>query len=327
MPSPERPALRLPSLQLPDNPVSRTFRRIVSGEPEGRPGWVRALEEGDDAGLYGPGSAPWVVHGSLTTLVGGIRALLLQALHPAALAGVQGHSRYREDALGRLSGTTRWLVTVTFGDSKAVERETARVRGMHAKVRGTWSAPDDPDVGGSYSARDPDLLRWVHVAFTDSFLATHQVWGGSIPGGPDAYVSDWARSAVPLGLTDPPRSAAELAGQLRGFDDVLRGGPDARAVASFVLNPPLPLATRPAYAVLAAGAVSTLDPGHRELLGLRAVPRVPAQLAVRGLLGGMGLALGSRSPSEAAARRRIARLVPKDDGSADRTSSARGSSG
>ena len=98
---PRFPALRLPRVPVPDNPVSRTFRRIVSGEPEGRPAWVAALEAGDDAGLYGPGSAPWAVHGSLTTLVGGIRALLLQTLHPAALAGVQGHSRYREDAMGQ----------------------------------------------------------------------------------------------------------------------------------------------------------------------------------------------------------------------------------
>ena len=132
VPFPAFPELTLPRLPMPDNPVSRTFRRIVSGEPEGRPAWVAALEDGDDAGLYGPGSAPWVVHGSLTTLVGGIRALLLQTLHPAALAGVQGHSRYREDALGRLTGTARWLVTVTFGDSTAVERESARVRG-HAR--------------------------------------------------------------------------------------------------------------------------------------------------------------------------------------------------
>ena len=306
------PAHRLRRPTTPDNPVSRTFRRIVSGEPEGRPAWVAALEDGDDAGLYGPGSAPWAVHGSLTTLVGGIRALLLQTLHPAALAGVQGHSRYQDDALGRLTGTTRWLVTLTFGDTTAVERESARVRGMHAKVRGTWSASDDPTVGGTYSARDPELLRWVHVAFTDSFLTSHQQWGGAIPGGPDTYVADWARSAEPLGLKDPPRSAAELQDQLCGFDDVLRGGPAAKEVASFILNPPLPLATRPAYAILAAGAVSTLAPRHRELLGLRAVPRVPARLAVHGLLAGMGLALGSRSPSEEAARRRIARLAAAD---------------
>ena len=116
----------------------------------------------------------------------------------------------------------------------------------------------------AYSASDPHLLRWVHLAFTDSFLVTHQVWGGAIPGGPDAYVADWSAAAVPLGLDDPPRSASELAQQLSGFDDELCAGPDAREVVRFILNPPLPLAARPAYAVLAAGAVSTLEPRHRE---------------------------------------------------------------
>ncbi len=291
------------------NPVSRTFRRIVSGDASGRPDWVRALEEGDDLGLYGPGSAPWVVHGSLTTLVGGIRALLVQALHPAALEGVRRHSRYEDDPLGRLSGTARWLVTLTFGDSTAVARESARVRGMHAKVRGSWAPADDPADQRSYSAQDPDLLRWVHLAFTDSFLVTHQVWGGAIPGGPDGYVESWARAAEPLGLLDPPRSAAELAAQLAAYDDIIEGGPQAREVARFVLNPPLPLATRPIYAVLAAGALSTMSARQRRLLGVPTVPRLPARMAVSGVLAAMRLTMGPRSPSEEAARARLDRLT------------------
>ncbi len=288
--------------------MSRSFRRIVSGAADGQPTWIHALENGADAGLYGPGSAPWVVHGNLATLVGGIRALLLQALHPAALAGVHQHSRYEQDPLGRLAGTTRWLVTLTFGDSVAVARETARVRAMHARVEGTWAPEKDPHDLRAYQAQDPELLRWVHLAFTDSFLATHLVWGGDIPGGADAYVFDWARAVEPLGLADPPRSSDGLADQLRGFDAVLEGGRLAREVARFVLNPPLPLATRPAYALLAAGAVSTLTARQRRLLGLPSVPSLATRPAVRGLLAGMRLALGSQSPSEQAARRRLARL-------------------
>jgi len=281
---------------------------VVSGDAQGRPAWVRALEEGDDAGLFGPDSAPWAVHGSLTTLVGGIRALLLQALHPGALAGVRNHSRYQDDALGRLASTTRWLVTLTFGDRAAIERESARVRAMHGKVRGTYVPAGDDSAPQVYSADDSHLLRWVHLAFTDSFLATHQVWGGKIPGGADAYVADWAKAAIPLGLADPPRSAAELASQLRSFDAQLRGGPDAREVVRFVMNPPLPIGARPAYAVLAAGAVSTLDPYHRELLGLPNIPRRPAQLVTAMMLGAMGWAIGGRSPSEQAARTRLRKL-------------------
>ncbi|MEI7630705.1 MAG: oxygenase MpaB family protein, partial [Actinomycetes bacterium] len=94
--------------------VADGFRRIVSGDPTGAPDWVKQIAQGSDAGYFGPGSAPWAVHGALPTLVGGVRALLMQALHPGALAGVMQHSRYETDALGRLAGTTKWLTVVTF---------------------------------------------------------------------------------------------------------------------------------------------------------------------------------------------------------------------
>ena len=87
--------------------VAQGFRRIVSGDPEGTPDWVRDLEFGEDEGYFGPDSATWAVHGSLPTLIGGVRALLMQALHPGALAGVMQHSRYEADPLGRLAGTTQ----------------------------------------------------------------------------------------------------------------------------------------------------------------------------------------------------------------------------
>ncbi|HTY72558.1 MAG TPA: oxygenase MpaB family protein [Actinomycetes bacterium] len=301
------PALLDVARVLPVNPVARTFRRIVSGDPQGRPEWIRALEDGTDAGLFGPGSAPWAVHGSTTTLIGGVRALLLQALHPAALAGVRDHSRYRDDALGRLAGTSRWLVTLTFGDSRAVERESARVRGMHTRVRGLMLDPQG-DLR-PYAASDPHLLRWVHLAFTDSFLVAHEVWGAAIPGGPDAYVGEWGRAAELLGLDDPPRSVVELRDQLHGYDDELDGGTDAREVARFILNPPLPLAARPAYAVLASAAVSTLEPRHRELLELTALPLTLTRPMAGALLRGLGVALGSTSPSERAARQRLDRVL------------------
>ncbi|HJU98292.1 MAG TPA: oxygenase MpaB family protein [Jiangellaceae bacterium] len=288
--------------------VGAMFRRIVSGDPTGRPPWIQAIEDGDDAGLFGPGSAPWVVHGHLATLAGGVRALLLQASHPGALVGVREHSRFRDDALGRLAGTTRWLVTLTFGSTALAERESARVRRMHQRVRGSYEPPGEPGVRRRYSAADQDLLRWVHVTFTDSFLTAHEAWGGQIPGGPDAYVAAWGRAAQLLGLVDPPRSRAELDEQMLAFEPVLDGGPAVREMARFVLAPPLPVVARPAYAVLGAGAVATLPRVHRERLGLPWVPGRTARLATRGLLAALRLALGDTSPSEQAARARLARL-------------------
>lgn len=285
--------------------VAAGFRKVVSGDPSGAPEWARNLRNGEDEGYFGPGSAPWVVHGALPTIVGGIRALLMQALHPGALAGVRQHSRYEADALGRLAGTTQWLTVVTFGDTAAADRECARVRGMHRKVSGSYAVDGQERA---YSAMDPDLLRWVHVAFTDSFLATHRVWGGPIPGGEDAYVREWAKAGELVGVTNAPRSVAELEQQIADYGPDLRGGPDALATVDFIRNAPIPLAGRPAYAVLFAGAVSTLPAAHRRLLGLPSIPQAVVRPAVGALLGGLSLALGPSSPSQQAAEERITRI-------------------
>ncbi len=285
--------------------IATGFRRLVSGDPEGQPEWVRQLEHGTDTGYFGPGSAAWDVHGSLPTLVGGVRALLVQALHPAALAGVQQHSRYEDDALGRLAGTTQWLTVVTFGDTAQADRECARVRGLHRKVKGTY---DSAEGTATYSAMDPDLLRWVHVAFTDSFLATHRVWGGPIRGGEDAYVREWAKAGELVGVTDPPRSVAELQEQLAGFDPVLRRSEASEQMVRFIRDAPLPLPARGPYALLFAGAASTLPAHYRSMLGLPSVPLRLTRPAVGALLAGMGAVLGRQSPSQRNARRRAAKL-------------------
>lgn len=285
--------------------VSTRFRQIVSGESE--PAWVTAMSEGDDAGYFGPGSAAWAVHGSLPTLVGGVRALLMQTLHPGALAGVVEHSAFETDALGRLARTTQWLTVTTFGDTASADRECARVRGIHRRVKGDYI--DSAGDSVPYTATDPDLLRWVHLAFTDSFLSTHQVWGGPIPGGPDAYVREWAKAGELVGVDGPPRSVAELTEQLESYRPILRSDQTTANTVRFIRDAPLPTASRPAYALLFAGAVSTLDSRDRALLGLPVVPRVVAKPAVGSLLGGLRLALGNQPPSQRRATQRVERLA------------------
>lgn len=285
--------------------IASGFRTIVSGDPDGMPDWVAQLADGEDAGYFGPGSAAWAVHGSLPTLVGGVRALLMQALHPGALAGVSEHSRYEADALGRLAGTTQWLTVVTFGDRAMADRECARVRGMHRRVTGTYETAGGPKP---YSASDPDLLRWVHIAFTDSFLTTHRVWGGVIPGGEDAYVREWAIAGELVGVENPPRSVAELQRQLDDFRPVLTGSEVAARTVDFICNPPLPLPARPPYSVLFAGAVATMPTHYRTLLGLPQMSLAIMKPTVATMLGGMQLILGPQSPSMRNAQQRVSAL-------------------
>jgi uncharacterized protein (DUF2236 family) len=276
-----------------------------SGEPTGRPRWVDKIALGEDEGFFGPGSASWAVHGGMATMVAGIRALLMQTLHPGAMAGVHDWSRYREDPHGRLSGTIQWLVTVTFADTTLAVAESSRVGKYHDRVVGTYV--DAHGVERAYTAGDPELLSWVHVVFTDAFLACHQLWGGPIPGGADGYVREWAKAGELVGVADPPRSHAELMAQLHVFDGELKGDERVAEAVRFIRNPPLRRAMMPAYRILFAGAVASLPEQYRELLGLRR-SRLPVIWATGVVLRVVQRVLGRSSTSEDAARARLDRL-------------------
>jgi uncharacterized protein (DUF2236 family) len=295
--------------------------QTLSGTDDGSPPWVRELARGDDAGYFGPGSASWAVHGGMATMVAGIRALLVQALHPGAMAGVHDWSRYREDPLGRLTGTIRWLITVTFGDRATAERSSAMVRALHARVKGEYI--DAFGRARSYRAGDQDLVEWVHLAFTDSFLTCHEIWESGIPGGPDAYVREWSSAGALVGLADPPLTAADMRARLDAVAaaGILKADDRVRDVVRFIRNPPLARGMMPAYRVMFAGAVGSLDPVHRRMLGLGrpgplAVPATGVVLRTARSL------LGERSTSEEAALTRITRLrqaAAQTGGTADMT--------
>ncbi|WEO76263.1 oxygenase MpaB family protein [Cryobacterium sp. SO2] len=280
----------------------------LSGNDEGRPAWVDTMKQGDDAGFFGPGSASWAVHGGMATMVAGIRALLMQTLHPGAMAGVHDWSRYREDPLGRLSGTIQWLVTVTFAATGQAEQESGRVGRFHDRVAGSYL--DAHGVERPYSAGDPELLSWVHVVFTDAFLASHTLWGGPIPGGADQYVREWAKAGELVGVQNPPRSNAELAAELKAFSDagVLMGGDRVAEAVRFIRHPPLRRGMLPFYRIMFAGAVASIPVDYRRMLGLRRSP-LPVVWATGAVLGLVRLLLGASSTSEDAARARIARLA------------------
>jgi len=209
------------------------------------------------------------VHGDASMFVGGIRALLLQSLHPLAMAGVAQHSGFKGDPWGRLQRTSHFLAVTTFGTSDDAEQMVGAIRHVHERVRGT--APD----GRAYAATDPHLLRWVHVAEIDSFLAAHQVFGADPldQAGRDGYVADAARVAEALGVGDAPRTEAELVAQIEAYRPELRSTPEAREAARFfLLNPPLPVLARFGYGPLAAAAVGLLPRWARRSLWLPTPP-------------------------------------------------------
>ena len=287
--------------------LSRRFRALLSGAQSGVPEWTPLIAAGDDPGLFKPTDAPWIVHSDLATMIGGIRALLVQAMHPGSLAGVAQHSRYEQDVLGRLSGTIRWLTIMTYGAESAIAGEAARVNGMHDRVRGKYSV--NGEEPRSYKASDPDLLMWVHIAFTDSFLAAHLKYGARpIPGGADLYVQQWGRAVLPLGVSTPPVSEAELRAAIASYEDTLIVDERTRRVVDFLRWPPLPRAAMPVYALLFAAAVGTLPANWRAELGLKTLPSWVVVPVTKLLLWIMRKIVGNRSPLEDAALERLARL-------------------
>ena len=283
---------------------------MFSGTTDGEAPWVAQMSEGSDAGYFGPGSAVWHVNGAAPTLVAGIRALMMQTLHPGAMAGVHDHSRYHTDPLGRLAGTVRWVVVTTFGSSHTVSEEVGRVSRMHQRVTGTYEP--NSQAAQSYSAADPSLIAWVHLVFTDAFLGSHLALGRDIPAhggepGPDRYVREWSAAGKLMGYPEPPTTQQGLADAIESFVPELRSDQRVRDALQFILDPPLPRTVRPGYRLLSAAAVASLEPRYRDLLGLKR-PWWPALTIGRVVVAFIGWVLGDESPSMRRARQRIESL-------------------
>lgn len=240
------------------------------------------------------------IHADTSMFVGGLRALLLQSLHPLAMAGVADHSDYRHDPWGRLQRTAYFLAATTFGPAEMAQEAVDRVRTVHEHVIG--AAPD----GRTYAANDPHLLRWVHLAEVDSFLAAYGRYGAAPLTGADAdeYVRQMAVIARALGVPAPPESVRAVEDQLRSYRRELQATSQARDVARYLLwQPPLPVAARPAYQVLAAGAVALLPRWARRPLRLPWFP-VAEAIAVRPASDAItrGLRWALQQPPDAAHR-------------------------
>ena len=287
--------------------LARKFVRLLSGSKDGKPPWLKQVADGEEVGLYLPNQAPWIVHADFATLVGGIRALLMQALHPGSLTGVRQHSRYKDDPLGRLAGTIRWLTVTTFGPIASNQKEADRVNRLHTRVKGEYQT----STGESrpYQAADKDLLLWVHVAFMDSFLRTHQNYSKRpIPGGADDYVRLWAASVKPLGLEVAPQNEAELLETLRGFDKDLVVTDDTRDVIKWIKNPPLPLLAKPFYRLFFFAALASMPQSYQALIGERALPLWFVRSQTTNILRAMRIAIGHESPIEEASIARLRRV-------------------
>ncbi|MGH9066128.1 MAG: oxygenase MpaB family protein [Acidimicrobiales bacterium] len=258
-----------------------------------------------DPGLFGPGSVTWTVHAHPAMLVGGLGALMLQSLHPLALAGVLDHSDWRQAPLARLSRTSSFVAATTYASNPVVDSVIDVVKAVHAKVVGR--AAD----GRPYSASDPDLLRWIHTAEVASFLRAYQTYELRPLARPDQdrYLDEVAVVAYRLGATDVPGDRSEVSGYFREVRPELAVGPEARATLRFLTKPfGTDPATRTASALILGAAADILPGWALAMIGWRRLP--PARRAVLrsstwGLLNGIRWA-GGEPPAVAQAWARCA---------------------
>jgi uncharacterized protein (DUF2236 family) len=260
-----------------------------------------------DPGLFGPGSVTWRVHADPSMLIGGLCALLLQTLHPLAMAGIADHSNYREDPLGRLGRTGSFVTGTTYGSTETAERLIRLVKRIHRKVRGT--APD----GRAYSASDPELVAWVHVTEVFSFLRAHQRFVPFPVRGEqaDRYYHEMATIAERLGATDVPRTRAAMRAYFRAMRPQLEASGRTLDAVRFLTTPgrdPLNPWLSGAHQVVIQASVGLLPAWAREMLGMRhptLVDWATVLPATHLLMGALRFA-GGPPPALVEARRRCA---------------------
>ncbi len=239
--------------------VLREVRRVFHDQQRNE----RPVQRSDHA-WFARDSVIWRVHGDVAAMsAGGIAALLLQMLHPLALAGVIGHSEFRADMLGRLRRTARFIAVTTYGDRADADAAIDRVRQIHTRVNGTL-----PD-GRAYSAEDPHLLAWIHVAEVLSFLAAHiRFVEPYMPrAAQDEYVAQFALIARRLGADPVPETLAEARALLAAFRPELAVSDDTRETRDLILRGASGRPTA-SHALLGEAAIGLLPPWARTMLGL-----------------------------------------------------------
>lgn len=256
-----------------------------------------------DGGLFGPKSLVWRVHRDRSFPLAGIRSLMIQALHPLAMAGVAQHSDWKRDPFGRLAATSGYVLTVTYGDTASANAAAARVRAVHKHVRGT-----DDVTGLAYSAEDPDLLLWVHAGMVDSIVHVVQRYGRGLSAAEaDQYVAEMVPFAAIVGV--PAEAVPSTVQALRQYIESValrQATPAARDAIGVVLDPPnLSDEDRELWHEVGQVAIGTLPGWARSMYGLAEPPAETMEREpVRQLIGALDLAFESL-PGVLEARERI----------------------
>ncbi len=220
-----------------------------------------------DAGLLGPDSMPWRVHAHfMGMMVGGLSSLMLQALHPRALAAVWDHSNFRHDLQARLGRTAYFVAVTTYGGREQALKAIERVNRIHANVKGLM-----PD-GSPYVANEPALLKWVHLGEVSSFLRAYQRFSLNplSPLQEDAYLAEMGVIGQLLGVEALPHNLATTTQALQQFRPHLRFDERTAEIIKIIENYPCRPWDRPFMKLVIQAAFDTLPDWALRMLGRQA---------------------------------------------------------
>jgi uncharacterized protein (DUF2236 family) len=227
-----------------------------------------------DPGLFGPTSMVWRVHAHFTAMmVGGLSSLIVQALHPRALAAVWDHSQFRDKLKDRLSRTAFFVAATTYGSQAFAMKAIQRVNAIHSRITGT-------DLQGRpYVANEPALLNWVHLVEATSFLTAHQHLAKTplTPTEADQYMAEMAVLGHLLGGVDLPSTVAAAEGQMRGYQAELQFDARAQEVVGLIASYPTDVLDKPFMGLVLESSFDLMPDWVLQLLGRSAACALPVQ--------------------------------------------------
>ena len=256
-----------------DELLRKTIREMVGGS--GPP--IAFLTPKGDRGLFGPESIAWKVHADfISMMIGGISSLILQALHPQALAGVWDHSSFREDLKGRLGRTAFFIAATTYGSTEMANNVIEKVNRIHTKITGL------DEFANPYSAADPHLLAWVHLTETRSFMSSFEDYRKEIisPKEKDRYFFEMKSLGERMGAKDLPSTYANTERAIQAYIPELYFGERASSIIDLLENFPSNLTAKPFIKLISRAGFLNLPDWVYPMIG-KATPSNFERLAVK----------------------------------------------
>ena len=256
-----------------DELIRKTIREMVGGS--GPP--IAFLTPQGDRGLFGPESVAWKIHADfISMMIGGISSLILQALHPQALAGVWDHSSFREDLKGRLGRTAFFIAATTYGPTDMANNIITKVNHIHTKITGL------DEFGKPYSATDPHLLAWVHLTETRSFINSFEGYRKETisPQEKDQYFLEMSSLGERMGAINLPATYANTEKAIQGYIPELYFGERAKSIIDLLDNFPSNLTAKPFIKLISRAGFLNLPDWVYPIIG-KSTPSYFERLAVK----------------------------------------------